>query len=74
MCQEYRRLFEAYHQATSVHSRAVSDLSKAASGYRDYPALWQACEKARLASERARIALDAHIAEHGCMGKTLTAG
>ena len=74
MCEDYRRLFDDYQRATAIHSHSVGDLSRASAGYRDIRAIWQECEKARLASEQARNALDIHIAEHGCVGQTLKAG
>jgi len=71
MCDEYRCLFDAYQKATSEYTQSVGALSKTAIGSNQFPALWRACEKARLSSEQARMLLDAHIAEHGCIGLTI---
>ena len=72
MCGDYRRLFDAYQKAMAEHSRAVAELTNAASGHANFHVLWRACENARLGSERARIALDAHITEHGCVERART--
>jgi hypothetical protein len=71
MCNEYRRLFDAYQEATAEYTQSVGALSRTAAGSSQFTALWRACENARIASEQARIALDTHIAEHGCVGQTL---
>ena len=69
MCEDYRRLLDAYQAATSEHTEAVRELSRITrTGDRAaFRLCWERCEVARKASEKARRELDAHSTEHGCM-------
>ena len=70
MCSEYGRLIDAYRKATSEHAHAVAELATATGKGGNVWLDSQRCDKARLASESARLALDAHVAEHGCVVRT----
>ena len=67
-CEEKDRLSRAYSFAASDYFRAVSLLSKRTGVMRrqDYEEIRQYAEKMRTLVEQARIALERHIAEHGC--------
>jgi hypothetical protein len=75
MCEEYLRLFKAYRYLGRTEMQAADELVKDAlsddaGAFRQG---WIRCEAARLATKRARRALDAHTAGHSCIERTLTA-
>ena len=75
-CEEKKRLAEEYFNATkawfeSGRELRISLLARLRSGYavpgqREWDALKPVMEEARLKAARARIAMEAHIAAHGC--------
>ena len=67
-CTEKKRLRHDYEIAVSDHTRAF-DISEAFVGTAkkdDYERLYNYVEQARVRAEDARLALERHIAEHGC--------
>ena len=79
MCEEHRDLLKAYREAVATFSGTLEALETArATAARDeYQRMAQQVEEARLGSEKTRIALEKHTAEHGCfpsVHKPQTAG
>jgi hypothetical protein len=67
-CTEKERLHSAYRIAVGDYTRSF-DITQAVSGTthsREYERLRSYVESARLKAEEARMALESHIAEHGC--------
>lgn len=67
-CDEKKRLAAEYEASTTKFSEAVTELRKKIGvSARDlYEQLDRAANEARVKSEQARLALEQHIAAHGC--------
>jgi hypothetical protein len=67
-CPEKVRLVAAYFHATSSHQRSVETLNRFIGTIQkaEYEDIREWTEKARMNVDVARIALEAHIAEHDC--------
>jgi len=67
-CEEKSRLATEYESSTAKFSEAVTDLRKktGTSAKEEYQRLDRAANEARVKSEQARLALEQHIAAHGC--------
>jgi hypothetical protein len=67
-CERKIKLTNNYQTATSLFSEAVVELRRkiGTSTKEDYDRLSRAANDARAKSERARLALEQHIAEHRC--------
>lgn len=68
LCEEKSRLSMEYDAATSKFSEAVRELHRkiGTSPKEEYDRLERACNGARVNSERARLALERHVASHRC--------
>ena len=68
LCAERERLTDDYDAAVNEYSRTVNYLRHQIGVLPkpDYERLRALCEKTRLRSEQCRLALEEHIAEHGC--------
>lgn len=68
ICDEKEKLLAAYQSATQAFADSVAQLHAkiGTSLLSEYQALQGVSEEARLASERARLALEQHIASHRC--------
>jgi hypothetical protein len=67
-CEEKTRLLRDHLATQSDYGRAVTLLHEQSGTMfkRDYDAIRMFAEKAEEAVERTRVALERHIAEHGC--------
>jgi len=67
-CEEKARLAAEYEAATNNFAASVTDLQRrtGTSPKADYERLQRLSDEARVKSEQARLALEQHIAEHGC--------
>lgn len=67
-CEEKKRLTQDYQAATAKFAEAVGQLLRnvGASTMAEYDRLQRISEEARVQSERARLALEQHIAAHDC--------
>jgi hypothetical protein len=67
-CEEKIKLTNNYQTATSLFSEAVVELRRktGTSTKEEYDRLSRAANDARAKSERARLALEQHIAGHRC--------
>jgi hypothetical protein len=67
-CKEKARLATEYEVFTTKFSDAVAELRRkmGVSAKEEYERLDRAANKARVKSEQARLALEQHIAAHGC--------
>jgi inorganic triphosphatase YgiF len=67
-CEEKARLAKEYNVATSAFSEAVKQLHLriGTSPKEEYTRLTQISNEARMQSEQARLALEKHLAAHGC--------
>ena len=67
-CIEKRRLVETYQQATARFSRQLTILNErlGTSPRDEYDELRRAVDSERVRSEQARLALEQHVADHGC--------
>lgn len=65
LCAEHTRLLEAYQKAVARFSSSMTALREAA--LEDCDRFTFYTEQARLCSERARIAWEAHRMDHGCV-------
>jgi hypothetical protein len=67
-CEEKARLGRIYHVGTAGCSETVKELHRrmGTSPKEEYIRLTQISSEARLRSEQARLALEQHIADHGC--------
>lgn len=67
-CEVKIRLTSQYEEATTLFSEAVTELRRkiGISTREDYEQLGRRANDARVKSERARLALEQHIAEHRC--------
>ena len=68
VCVEKQRLAMEYDSETTKFAAAVSDLQQkmGTSPKSAYERLSRAADEARVKSERARLALEQHVAAHGC--------
>ncbi len=68
LCPTKERLLEEYDRATEKYLKALHELraNMATSAKAVYDRLLRASEDARALSEQARIALERHVAQHGC--------
>jgi hypothetical protein len=67
-CQEKVRLMRDYEVSTGGFAGAVTDLQRkiGTSSKDEYERLNQVANDGRMKSEQARLALETHIATHGC--------
>jgi hypothetical protein len=67
-CEEKNRLANEYESTTTKLSQAVGELRKGRgiSSKEEYQRFDRAANEARVSSEHARLALEQHIATHGC--------
>jgi hypothetical protein len=67
-CEEKARLVKEYNAATAAFSKAVKQLHQriGTSPKEEYRRLTQVSNEARVQSEQVRLALEKHIAAHGC--------
>lgn len=67
-CEEKRLLIGKYGAAVKHYSATVADLNRTRGKIlkHEYNQLLELSEEARVMSERTRVALDRHTAEHGC--------
>jgi hypothetical protein len=67
-CEEKNRLLKEYEAATVAFSAAVIELRRrmGTSPKEEFKRLAQVSSEARVKSEGARMALEQHIAAHGC--------
>jgi hypothetical protein len=67
-CEEKARLVKQYNAATAEFSEAVKQLHRriGTSPKEEYARLERISSQARVKSEQARLALEKHIATHGC--------
>lgn len=67
-CQEKETLGREYEVATAEFANAVSELQRCigTSSSREYERMQRVSTEARVKSERARLALEQHVAAHGC--------
>ena len=67
-CEQKRRLLAEYDSTTRTFSACVSDLNRqiGTSSREAYEQLRRSVDEARVRSEQARLALEAHVAQHGC--------
>jgi hypothetical protein len=68
ICQEKARLAQEYQAATVKFSEAVGQLQRniGTSTKAEYERLQRISDEARVKSEQARLALEGHLAAHGC--------
>jgi hypothetical protein len=64
VCPERAILESRFHADVRVYRDAIDRLD--ACPPKDFEVVYEAAERARLAFENARFALNRHIAEHGC--------
>jgi hypothetical protein len=67
-CEEKVRLLEEYQEASQRYASSVRELKqKIGTTPKDrYDGLHRASDEARVKTEQARIALEQHMAAHGC--------
>jgi hypothetical protein len=67
-CKEKSRLTQEYKTATETFSQSVAELHEkmGVSPKEEYERIQRASEEWRVHSEQARLALEQHIAAHGC--------
>jgi hypothetical protein len=67
-CEQKRRLLADYDAATRTFSENVSALNRqiGTSSKEAFDMLRRSVDEARVKSEQARLALEAHVASHGC--------
>lgn len=65
-CEEKVRLLTAYNDTTADYAAAVGEMTRFHISAELLERLRVIAEKARKASEVARLELDRHIKEHGC--------
>jgi hypothetical protein len=67
-CEEKTRLVAEYKTATNKFAATVTDLQRkmGTSPKADYDRLQRVTDEARVKSEQARLALEQHVASHGC--------
>jgi len=67
-CKQQTLLLNVYRAKVTAYSASVNDLSvtRGKIQIQEYERLLVVSDKARIASEAARLALDRHSKEHGC--------
>jgi hypothetical protein len=67
-CEEQARLLNFYRSTVSAYSATVNDLAlvRGNATLQEYSSLLAVSERARTASETARLALEQHKYDHGC--------
>ena len=67
-CEEKHQLIGLFKAGVSHYSAMVNDLNltRGKTSKHEYDRLVVQAEEARIASERARLALDRHIQKHNC--------
>jgi len=67
-CEEKTRLATEYEAATGKFASAVTELQRktGTSPKKEYERLDRIANEARVESEQARLAVEQHIAAHGC--------
>lgn len=67
-CETKSRLVSDYEAVTALFSEAVTELRRkiGTSSKEEYDRLTWGANNARVKSEQARLALEQHVAEHGC--------
>lgn len=65
MCSERQRLMQEYENAVSIHSDIRQTYPEAQWRW-GFAEVLHSGERARIAFETARLAMESHIAEHGC--------
>jgi hypothetical protein len=70
-CEEQSKLLSAYRRAVSHYSTAVEAMEAASETVNnaEYLRMRGYVEQSRVISEQARIALDHHLSEHGCLDR-----
>jgi hypothetical protein len=68
VCEEKTRLVSEFEAATKKFAEAVTELQHkmGTSPRTEYERLSRATDEARVKSEQARLALEQHVAAHGC--------
>jgi hypothetical protein len=68
MCEEKKRLAAEYEATTARFAESVHELNRkmGTSPKSEYDRLQRASDEARVKSEQARLALEQHVADHGC--------
>jgi hypothetical protein len=68
VCEEKTRRVDEYSAATLAFSKAVQELRRniGTSPREDYKRLERVSSDARVKAEQARLALEQHVASHGC--------
>lgn len=68
MCEEKKRLAAEYEATTARFAESVRELNRkmGTSPKSEYDRLQRASDEARIKSEQARLALEQHVADHGC--------
>jgi hypothetical protein len=67
-CQQKKKLFDAYRNATGAHAESLSDLQRkmGTSSKSTYDALYRKTETLGNAASKAKEALDRHVTAHEC--------
>jgi hypothetical protein len=68
ICQQKKKLFDAYRNATKAHSESLFDLQKkmGTSSKAEYDAMYGRTEALSNEAAKAKVALDKHVAAHEC--------
>jgi hypothetical protein len=71
MCEEQSKLLSAYRRAVGHYNTAVEAMEAASETVTkaEYHRMRGYVEQSRVISEEARIALDRHLSEHGCLDR-----
>ena len=69
MCDRHRELLDIYQNAVARYSATLEALKMARTSpsKQDYDRHYGYVEQARIKAEQARLDLETHIAEHGCV-------
>jgi hypothetical protein len=67
-CEQKKRLADDYVATTATFAAAVGELQRriGTAPKTEYEAVQRSCDEARVKSEQARLALEVHVASHGC--------
>jgi hypothetical protein len=70
-CEEQSKLLSAYRRAVSHYSTAVEAMEAAGEtvSKEEYHRVRGYVEQSRMISEEARVNLDRHLSEHGCLNR-----
>jgi hypothetical protein len=68
ICQQKKKLFDAYRNAIKAHSESLADLKKqmGTSSKAEYDAMYRRTEALSYEATKAKDALDKHVAVHAC--------